>query len=358
MKAVILAAGYGTRLQRDVAADSSGRFAHLAGTAKPLLPVGRCALLSHWVRALTAAGCVDCIHVVTNAVYHAAFEKWASHFTNVKILSDQTTSNEGRLGAVACLQLAVKHFSIEDHVLVIGGDTLFKEDFSLRKVQERFSELQAESKDSCLLLSYQCREDETSKYGILEVDRDLHVLCMKEKPLPVETESRRAVGSPYTLYRSPDGENTYFRSLNKGESPLTIVPVSMCFQRKAFLCWRPSWKKRRRLPLNRKTPQETLCPGSFPGSPSTFMRFLGVLMLETYHPILNVTCTSEKHFKMWSLTWCRRTRDELSTTFIFQKWSKTSTKSINIQSFVCHTKFTGIVTVNKSSNIKCMSLPK
>ncbi|KAK5861583.1 hypothetical protein PBY51_022967 [Eleginops maclovinus] len=192
MKAVILAAGYGTRLQRDVAADSSGRFAHLAGTAKPLLPVGRCALLSHWVRALTAAGCVDCIHVVTNAVYHAAFEKWASHFTNVKILSDQTTSNEGRLGAVACLQLAVKHFSIEDHVLVIGGDTLFKEDFSLRKVQERFSELQAESKDSCLLLSYQCREDETSKYGILEVDRDLHVLCMKEKPLPVETESRRA----------------------------------------------------------------------------------------------------------------------------------------------------------------------
>lgn len=26
-----------------------------------------------------------------------------------------------RLGAVACLQLAVKHFNIEDHVVVIGG---------------------------------------------------------------------------------------------------------------------------------------------------------------------------------------------------------------------------------------------
>ncbi|KAJ4932969.1 hypothetical protein JOQ06_029807 [Pogonophryne albipinna] len=192
MKAVILAAGYGTRLQRDVAADSSGRFAHLAGTAKPLLPVGRGALLSLWVRALTAARCVDCIHVVTNAVYHAAFEEWASHFTNVKILSDQTTSNEGRLGAVACLQLAVKHFNIEDHVLVIGGDTLFKEDFSLKKVKERFNELQAESEDSCLLLSYQCQEEETSKYGILEVDSDLHVLCMKEKPLSTETQSRRA----------------------------------------------------------------------------------------------------------------------------------------------------------------------
>uniref|UniRef100_UPI0037E831C9 glucose-1-phosphate adenylyltransferase n=1 Tax=Semicossyphus pulcher TaxID=241346 RepID=UPI0037E831C9 len=192
MKAVILAAGYGTRLQRDVVADSSGKFSHLAGIAKPLLPVGRCALITHWVHALTASGFVDGIYVVTNALYNAAFEEWASHFTNVKILSDQTKSNDGRLGAVACLQLAVKHFKIEDHVVVIGGDTLFKEDFSLTKVKERLSNLQAECEDNCLVLSYQCKEEETSKYGILEVDGDLRVHCMKEKPLPSETKSRRA----------------------------------------------------------------------------------------------------------------------------------------------------------------------
>ncbi|XP_071777778.1 mannose-1-phosphate guanylyltransferase catalytic subunit beta [Centroberyx gerrardi] len=192
MKAVILAAGYGTRLQRDVANDSSGRFTHLAGTAKPLLPVGRCALISHWVHALTAAGCVDCIYVVTNALYQAAFEGWAAEFSNVKILSDQTRSNEERLGAVACLQLAVKHFKIEDHIIVIGGDTLFREDFSLRKVKLRFSDLQAKCEESCLVLSYQCKEEETRKYGILEVDEDLRVVCMKEKPLPSETKSRRA----------------------------------------------------------------------------------------------------------------------------------------------------------------------
>lgn len=68
MKAVILAAGYGTRLQRDVAADTSGRFAHLVGIAKPLLPVGRRALVSHWVRSLTACGCVDRIYVVVSGV--------------------------------------------------------------------------------------------------------------------------------------------------------------------------------------------------------------------------------------------------------------------------------------------------
>lgn len=70
MKAVILAAGYGTRLQRDVAADTSGRFARLLGTAKPLLPVGQRALISHWVSSLTVSGCVDCIYVVVSCNSH------------------------------------------------------------------------------------------------------------------------------------------------------------------------------------------------------------------------------------------------------------------------------------------------
>ncbi|XP_055726766.1 uncharacterized protein zgc:136439 [Salvelinus fontinalis] len=192
MKAVILAAGYGTRLQRDVDNDTSRRFKHLAGIAKPLLPVGHCALISHWVQALNTTGCVDTVFVITNALHHKAFEEWALDFPNVKVLSDGTKSNEDRLGAVACLQLTVKHFKIEDHVIVIGGDTLFKEDFSLIKVKDKFSDLQAMCEDSSLVLSYQCTDEETQKYGILEVDEDLRVLCMKEKPLPSETKSRRA----------------------------------------------------------------------------------------------------------------------------------------------------------------------
>ncbi|XP_061142191.1 uncharacterized protein zgc:136439 [Syngnathus typhle] len=199
MKAVILAAGYGTRLQRDVSADRSGRFAHLIGVAKPLLPVGDRALLSHWIGALSASDGPDAIYVVSNALYLSAFEEWAAHFPNVKIVCDQTTSNDGRLGAVACLQLAVKHFHIQDHVMVIGGDTLFKEDFSLAQIQCRFRELQAECEDNNVALSYECRDDETPKYGIVEVDPDLRALRMKEKPLPSETTSRRACPCFYVL---------------------------------------------------------------------------------------------------------------------------------------------------------------
>lgn len=68
MKVVILAAGYGTRLQRDIEKDQSGRFEHLQDVAKPLLPVGDCALISHWLRALTQTASVQQVFVVVSAL--------------------------------------------------------------------------------------------------------------------------------------------------------------------------------------------------------------------------------------------------------------------------------------------------
>ncbi|XP_076858464.1 uncharacterized protein LOC143512257 isoform X2 [Brachyhypopomus gauderio] len=202
MKAVILAAGYGTRLQRDIDSDTTGGFKHLEGVAKPLMPVGCRPLISHWVRALSENGCIDAVFVVTNARYHDDFQKWAQEFPNVRVLNDGTRNNEERLGAVACLQLTVKHFAVDDHVIVIGGDTLFKEDFSLRAFIEQFTEAQRKDGDSSLVLTYPCKDEETSKYGILEVDTDLRVQCMKEKPRPADTESRSACPCFYLFSRT------------------------------------------------------------------------------------------------------------------------------------------------------------
>ncbi|KAM9487071.1 mannose-1-phosphate guanylyltransferase catalytic subunit beta [Clarias gariepinus] len=201
MKAVVLAAGYGTRLQRDIEQDQTGSFGHLHGVAKPLLPVGDCRLISHWLRALIQSECVEQVVVVTNARYYEAFQLWAQDFPSVQVLNDGTRNNEERLGAVACLQLAVNNFAVDDDVIVIGGDTLFKEDFSLKKFTERFSDLQRRSEDVNLVLAYQCKDEETSKYGILEVDSDFRVQCMKEKPQPAETQSRSACPCFYLFSR-------------------------------------------------------------------------------------------------------------------------------------------------------------
>ena len=40
MDVLILAAGYGTRLQRDIKNDITGNYSHLQGLPKALLPIG------------------------------------------------------------------------------------------------------------------------------------------------------------------------------------------------------------------------------------------------------------------------------------------------------------------------------
>jgi NDP-sugar pyrophosphorylase family protein len=72
MRAVILAAGYGTRLERDLKNDDSSQFKHLNGLPKALLPIGPEAtpLIAHWVQALQANKTVSSIVVLVSRVNH------------------------------------------------------------------------------------------------------------------------------------------------------------------------------------------------------------------------------------------------------------------------------------------------
>ena len=66
MKAVILAAGFGTRLQRDIENDTSGNYSHLKGVPKPLLPIGNKPLLTHWVDMLKGITLIDQVFVMVS----------------------------------------------------------------------------------------------------------------------------------------------------------------------------------------------------------------------------------------------------------------------------------------------------
>ena len=56
MKVIILAAGYGTRLQRDIENDPKQEYRHLLGVPKPLVPVGGECLVTRWMKNLQAIG--------------------------------------------------------------------------------------------------------------------------------------------------------------------------------------------------------------------------------------------------------------------------------------------------------------
>lgn len=59
MKAIILAAGYGTRLQKDIENDLKQEYKHLLGVPKPLVPVGGECLISRWMTNILAVQ-TDC----------------------------------------------------------------------------------------------------------------------------------------------------------------------------------------------------------------------------------------------------------------------------------------------------------
>lgn len=54
MKVLILAAGYGTRLEQDLKSDAGTAYKHLVGIPKPLLPLGDKVLLDYWMELITA----------------------------------------------------------------------------------------------------------------------------------------------------------------------------------------------------------------------------------------------------------------------------------------------------------------
>ncbi|XP_071803334.1 uncharacterized protein [Asterias amurensis] len=203
MKVIILAGGYGTRLQKDLLEnDPNQDYHHLLGMPKALLPVGSLPLISHWMKSLQECKAdLDDIVVVSNKFYEARFKEWCKDWPEVKLICDGTSTNETRLGAIACIELAVDHLGHQDDIIVIGGDTLFLDDFNLSSVIQEFKRRLETQPDANLVLACPCSEKDTVKVGILETDSDCRVTAFLEKPKPEDTSSRNSCPCFYIFSR-------------------------------------------------------------------------------------------------------------------------------------------------------------
>jgi glucose-1-phosphate thymidylyltransferase len=165
VKAIILAAGYATRLRP------------LTDTwAKELLPVGGRPIIDWILDAVDEVGEVDAIHVVTNARKAPAFREWAQG-RDVDIDDDGTTSNDDRLGAIGDLSLVVERAQLDDDLLVIAGDNLFE--FGLPAFVEYW---RGKGRASAVAVRDVGSRELASQYGIVELDGDDRIVDFLEKP--------------------------------------------------------------------------------------------------------------------------------------------------------------------------------
>eukprot|EP00823_Brevimastigomonas_motovehiculus_P002654 TRINITY_DN159_c2_g1_i1.p1 TRINITY_DN159_c2_g1~~TRINITY_DN159_c2_g1_i1.p1 ORF type:complete len:330 (-),score=49.32 TRINITY_DN159_c2_g1_i1:292-1221(-) len=202
MKFLLLAAGFGTRLERDIQNDKSGKYALLKGKPKPLVPLADKPLISYWLDALRllklgGSKCED-ILVVTNGAHYDAYVSWAksNNFPSDNILNDRSSSNESRKGAIVDILFAIQTKKIKEDLLIVGGDTLFYSDFALEDVIQI-----SQKRKQSVVLWYPCPDQEVSRTGILLSDTNEVVTGFLEKPKSSDTQSRKACPCFY-LYRS------------------------------------------------------------------------------------------------------------------------------------------------------------
>ena len=171
MKAIILAAGYATRL-----------YPLTKNFPKPLLEVGGKTILDHLVDQIKIISDIDRIYVVTNRRFYGHFADWACKNKAIQagleteILDDGTTSNDDRLGAVGDIQFAIEACAIADDILVLAADNILL--FSLQKLVDTFNS----NPVSHVAVRHNPDYDDRKRRGNVQLDKDNRVLQFIEKP--------------------------------------------------------------------------------------------------------------------------------------------------------------------------------
>jgi len=174
MKAVILAAGYGTRL-----------YPLTLDKPKAFLEVGGKIILERVLEKIfSIKGCNEA-YIVTNNRFYRFFVEWTRQTTNpafkdkkIDILNDGTTSNDNRLGAIGDINFVLERRRIDDDIIVVGSDNVF--DFDLRTFI-KFARSKGEA--ACVALYDVADIKKASLYGIAVLKNpDGQIEDFQEKP--------------------------------------------------------------------------------------------------------------------------------------------------------------------------------
>jgi glucose-1-phosphate thymidylyltransferase len=171
MNALILAAGYATRL-----------YPLTLTKAKPLLEVAGKPMIDWVMDNLAPIEDLSRVYVVTNHKFVKDFRDWAASYSQkkprfeIQIIDDGSTDDADKLGAIGDICLALtRHDLANDDLIVVAGDNLFS---------EPLADFARAAKDSeAMLATYDTGDLEAmKKYASITTDADGVITEFEEKP--------------------------------------------------------------------------------------------------------------------------------------------------------------------------------
>lgn len=170
MKAVVLAAGYGTRL-----------YPLTRNYPKALLKIRDKPIITYLVEKLSCLSRIREIVVITNDKFYPRFKRWARNAgrkfnKKIMVVSDGTKNYSQRLGAIGDLDFVVRKLAINEDILVLGGDNLFED--NLRS----FLRASLERNSFVTIGLYDIRNRSRARdYGIVILNRQKRIVDFQEK---------------------------------------------------------------------------------------------------------------------------------------------------------------------------------
>ena len=167
MKAIVLCAGYATRL-----------YPLTLNKPKALLEIKGKPILDYIIDKIEEVGDADEIFIAINNRFYNDFLKWKNSRTfrkKIFIVNDMTISNEGRLGGIGDLNFVISGKKINDDILVVLGDNYFE--FDLNDVVDFFKK-----RNGCVLAIKDVGSLEEAKgFGVVKAE-DGKIISFVEKP--------------------------------------------------------------------------------------------------------------------------------------------------------------------------------
>ncbi|MBQ7265250.1 MAG: nucleotidyltransferase family protein [Firmicutes bacterium] len=201
MKAIILVAGYATRL-----------YPLTKTTPKPLLEVGGKPIINYILDEINTLDDVDEVFVTSNHKFAEHFKKWAETVESkkpVKVIDDGTTNEDNRRGAIGDIQYTIEQGNIDDDVVIIAGDNLFT--YKLKENEEYFKEKQAD----CVCVKTIEDREELKQLGVVSLDENGKVISLEEKPQ--EPKSDKAAFATYMYTK--ETVKLFKKYLDEGNKP-------------------------------------------------------------------------------------------------------------------------------------------